>query len=477
MIKYYGGIKMRKGKIFTLIFCILMTSTFTYANSGPTYWRGYPSYEILTIEENSPIKVLNEDLMFDFTKDEFLEYNGYHMPAQVTAKYTMLNTSETNEIVQMAFPFISYMRDFRPEAINIKMNNKEIPFEVFIGDEFDAGNKTRHSEEELDFRLIIESISSGEYVPTNYNLDDIGTLYTYDIVSEDDEDINIKISYNYDNERSRIISKGFNGYEGSNGMETLSSWVINNEKLEMFVLGEEVNFDFAAYLDGEGENETDNYSLKIKTEDISIGEYLDREMELFKSEFNYLDKLAGNQFSNIITKLLDEQIEMNVVNLSIDGLFSMDYIERFFVLVYSVEFQPNSTNDISITYNSIGTMDRTKTADPIYTFNYILNPAKNWESFKNLNIEIKPPEKHPYIIDSSVELIRGEDGVYTGSFETLPEEDLLFSLYYNEKISVNDKIRGIIRSNYYLFIGLIPWAFGILIGIVYRRLKNNKKIK
>lgn len=463
------GVEMRKVAILVLLFYILMMGTYTYANSGPTYWRGYPSYETLAIEENSPIEVEREDLIFDFTNNESLEYNDYHISSQVTAKYTMLNKSGNNQTVQMAFPFISYIKDFNPRTIGIQVNGEEIPYEIFIGDELDTRNRVNG--EYLDFTSIIGGISSLEYIPRNYNLDDIGTLYTYDVVSKNDKDINIKISYNYDSEKSRIISKGFNGYEGNNGVETLTSWIKGKEKIEIFVLGQDIDFDFNAYLDGGGTNKTDNYSLDIKTQDISIGEYLGREIEVFKSKFNYLDSLADNQFSNIITKLLDEQIEQNIVNMSVDDLFSMDYIEKFFVLLYTVDFQPHNINIISVSYNSKGTMDRTKTVEPIYIFDYILNPAKNWASFNNLNIEIKPPAQYPYIINSSVDLTRAEDGTYTGSFERLPEEDLSFSLYYNEKISIKDKIRGLIRSKYYLIIGLVPWLFGTLIGFIYRRFK------
>lgn len=122
-------------------------------------------------------------------------------------------------------------------------------------------------------------------------------------------------------------------------------------------------------------------------------------------------------------------------------------------------------------------MDIRKSKEPIYTFDYILNPAKNWKSFKDLNIEINPPSSNPYIIDTSIELSRQENGNYTGYFEELPDEDLLFSLYYKEKISALDKIRGFTSRNIYMFYFiLLPILILIIIGfILFRIFKKSRK--
>ncbi|SNS36492.1 hypothetical protein SAMN05446037_1008162 [Anaerovirgula multivorans] len=471
---------MRKATTFILMFCILATPTFAHANAGPTYWKGYPSSGILTIEENSSIEVEKEDLIFDFTRDEYLDHNYYSISSRVTAKYTMSNYTENRQTVQMAFPFISHIQNFNPEAIDIKVNNEKIPFEVFIGNKLDTRSRGKDNKEQLDFSSIVKSISSSEYTPTNYNLDEIGTLYTYDVVSIGEDELSATIDYTYDHEKSRIMSKGFNGYQIKDGTESIIARIRENEEFEIFLLGQDVEFNFNAYSDVELTNKTDQYSLDIRTQEVSMREYLTKEIEIFKNKVNYLDYLADNQIFNLSSKLLDELIEQKVVNLGVDEFFLIDGMERFFVLIYVVDFQPHSTNDVSVSYNSRGTMDKTKTAEPLYTFDYILNPAKNWASFNNLNIEIRPPAEHPYIIDSSVNLVRKEDGTYTGSFESLPEVDLSFSLYYNEEITTIDKIKGFLSSNSYLFMASAPWLLGALIGFIIkgiysklRKLKEN----
>jgi hypothetical protein len=111
-------------------------------------------------------------------------------------------------------------------------------------------------------------------------------------------------------------------------------------------------------------------------------------------------------------------------------------------------------------------MDNTKTAKPLYSFDYILNPSKSWRDFKNLNIEIIPPKEAPYIVKSSVDLVRGKNKAYTAALPTLPEEDLSFSLYADKKITRRDKTAGILQDRFGYFTTLVIGAIIPLIGII-----------
>ncbi|MGJ0848571.1 hypothetical protein ACR77J_18025 [Tissierella praeacuta] len=94
-----------------------------YANSGLTYWEGYLSSKILSIEENSLIVVENEDLIFDFSKEEYLERGDHSMSGLVTATYRMSNQSNDNQTIQRVFPAISSLWQFNPENISIKVDS------------------------------------------------------------------------------------------------------------------------------------------------------------------------------------------------------------------------------------------------------------------------------------------------------------------------------------------------------------------
>lgn len=470
---------MKKFSIFVLLVSILLTGSTTYANSGPTFWEGYPSSEILVIDEDSPISVEKEELLFDFTNEEVKDLGGYNLASLVTASYTMNNTSKKHQRVQMAFPLISRIRDFDPKHIQIEVDGESIPYQVFIGDLVNQGPNKDGDSKKWDFSAIVNSISSSPYIPKNYKLDDMGRLYTYDISPPGDEEIFIRISYSYDKNKTKVICKGFNGYHFSedNGTinESLTTWVRENESFEVFVLGQDIDLKITAYNDVEKVEETNAYSLDIKTEELAIGDYLSKEIEVYSNDITYMDYIADNQISNQIIKLIDRLMEDRVINLELSEIFSLDESDRFFVLIYDVEFDPQAIREVGVSYISRGTMDRVKTSNPTHTFDYILNPAANWASFKDLNIEVRVPSDYPYIIDSSLDFARKEDGTYQASFASLPEEDLYFTLYHKESLSLLDKIKGTLRNGQDAFKGIIPFGVGLLVGFLVRRNYKKKK--
>lgn len=307
---------MRKVVSLILILCILFTNTAIYANSGPTTWRGYPSSEILSVDENSLIEVEKEDLIFDFTRDLDIKHASYSLSGLVTAKYTMINRSDDVQKAQMAFPFISSIQDFNPQDIDIKVNDESIPFKVYLGREFNNRQDSQTRNYQLEFSSILESITSSEYRSTNYDLDQLGKLHTIEVKPKGQDFINIVIEHNKNLGKSRIMSKGFNGYKILEGNESFIAGVYDHTELEIFTIGEDIDLDVKAYLDGELKERTDDYILDIRTEKISIRDYLLRDVEIFKDQMNYLHYLADNQIFNLYARKMDELIQQNVNNSS-----------------------------------------------------------------------------------------------------------------------------------------------------------------
>jgi type I site-specific restriction-modification system R (restriction) subunit len=162
----------------------------------------------------------------------------------------------------------------------------------------------------------------------------------------------------------------------------------------------------------------------------------------------------------------------------LDELAAQNQTKRVFTLVYNVDFQADSSKNVTVGYKTVGTMDKTKTAKPVYTFDYILNPAKNWSSFGDLDIEIITPKKAPYIVDSSVEMAKENDGHYRASLGSLPEKDLTFSIYEDKKtspITLFDKAHRSYGSTGILIISAVAIivVIGFVMLIVLSRRKNN----
>ncbi len=469
---------MRKPNFFIIILILSISLTsIVHSNSGPTYWRGYPSLEILAVEEDSFIEVENEKLIFDFSKEEYINKGDYSISGLVTATYAMTNPTENMERVQMAFPFISSINDFNPNEIVIRSEDVNIPFEVFIGEEIMLKNRKGEETKEnrLDFEKILSSINKGIYSPAYFDYDEIGTLHKYSIKTLVEE-VNIEIDYTYDREKTKVISKGFNAgyFGGEDNKERISSWIRDNEILEVFVIGEEIELGINGFRDGEKKAKSDKYSYELTIEEVTIGDYLKKEAEIYNEQYGYNEYLAENQVFNLYASTLDELIQDNIMNLWIDQLYGIGSVDRIFVLLYEVEFLPQSSKEISVSYLTKGTMDSVETKEPLHSFEYLLNPASNWASFKDLTIEIKPPKEHPYIVASSLELIKNKDGTYTGEYKLLPSEDLTFTLYSKEEITFKDKVeRQLYNSRYFIPI-IIPMVASIIIIGLKRIFKSRK---
>ena len=75
-----------------ILITVLCSAAFAVlANSGPVFWKGYPYSDIMLIEENSPITVKNENLIFDFSDDNGSDYT---IVGKVTATYEMANSAD-----------------------------------------------------------------------------------------------------------------------------------------------------------------------------------------------------------------------------------------------------------------------------------------------------------------------------------------------------------------------------------------------
>jgi len=146
-------------------------------------------------------------------------------------------------------------------------------------------------------------------------------------------------------------------------------------------------------------------------------------------------------------------------------------------LVYTVEFPENSKKEVSVSYRASGTMDKRKTVEPLYSFDYILNPAKNWSDFKNLDIKVIAPQEAPYIVKSNIEFEKKENNVYTTTLTELPSKDLSFTLYQDDKITLLNKFRGSLNNSFGYFTPLVIYGvvfliIGVIIVIVVLKIKK-----
>jgi hypothetical protein len=451
--------KLIKSMILATI--ILSFSTIVSANSGPIFWQGYPSSDVMTIDADSPITVKNENLVFDFS-----DYNDADLTirGKVTATYNMVNPTEKTQLVQMAFPYIGTISALSPESVVISADDIKIPYDIYFGEVVELhGNPRYEKETSFDFANIVNAISAEPYNAESFEENERGKLYTLDIKPIPNQVINIAVTFN--SSKTKVLATGFNAYEQNNGRIKITASCHKPETIEFFVLGEDIALLTNTFTAGKPKGETDLSNCQIETENVEFKPYF---MNYIKKHTNPSTKsmTSDTQLYNLYAKALDKYFKVNMGYCpDYDFLEQAEY-KRIMTLVYTVQFPKNSEKKISVSYKISGTMDKTETAKPLYSFDYILNPAENWKDFKNLNIEVITPKAAPYIVKSSVDFIKGENKIYTAALPTLPKEDLSFTLYADKQITLLGKTVGGLQKSFGYFTLLIIGALIFLIRIM-----------
>lgn len=439
-------------------------SAVLFANSGPVFWQGYPSSEVMAVAEDSTISVEGENLTFDFSGSEA---SGYSVNGKVTAVYEMVNPTAEQQSVQMAFPFVGTIDRLSFEDIAVTADNRVLPYVVYPGAVADSHGNPMAETKGISFSFadIVGGITNAPYEAANFKENETGRLYKIDVEPAGDKEINFAVDFTFDNNRTRIITKNFDRYERDGEKTRIAAWCREPKQFEICVLGETIDFGTNAYLDGELAEETDLYTCRVTTEEIELKTYLMNYAGMDTGLKNS-GRLSAPALYNMYAEVLDRCFTLNAGYSSEYDLMAHRNFERLLTLVYTVEFPPESKKEVSVRYKASGTMDRRETSEPIYSYDYILNPAENWGGFKDLSVKIIPPEEAPYIVRSNIDLVREESGVYTAFLESLPEKDFSFALYEKEEITFLDKVAGSLYSSFgYLY--PIVVGFVILLAVIF----------
>lgn len=441
-----------KRKIIILAL-LLMCFTNVNANSAPSYWQGYPLSEILVLDQDSAIQIDNEYLLFDFSDTKISDNADYWLSARASAKYTMINPLNESLTVQMIFPFIDSLNTINTDELIVKADDQAVNYDLFIDyqsidDEYSFEDTSGVLANELEF--------------SDVNLQDDALLYQFKVSTN--ERMYLTIDFSFDINNTRIIGiddLGGYSYDG-NGNYQLSGWVDETTNVSLLVMGDDLTFNTNAYTGYEKTTVFSDFTLDQTQESVQPKAYLIAYLK-DKSNNETLEFIDDTQLLNIIKYYIHSDVSGY---LSAWEIISYAESDRMMAIVYEVKFAANETKTIKVGYLINGTMDKTETATPKYSFEYLLTPASYWSSFKDLTIEVITPISAPYIIESSVAFNLLTDNHYQVKLETLPDEELTFTLYKNQAITTNDKIEKIL-SNWGYYLPIIYLFFAFVISIVF----------
>ncbi|MFJ7826725.1 hypothetical protein [Psychrobacillus sp. NPDC096623] len=101
---------------------------------------------------------------------------------------------------------------------------------------------------------------------------------------------------------------------------------------------------------------------------------------------------------------------------------------------FEVTLNAKSTQTLTIEYKATLGIDERASLHPIYRLDYLLHPASYWSDFKDLNIEVKVPKRASVYVNLPLQ----KDGnTYSGTFDTLPEENLILFISPSSGILIN----------------------------------------
>ncbi len=141
---------------------------------------------------------------------------------------------------------------------------------------------------------------------------------------------------------------------------------------------------------------------------------------------------------------------------------------------FEIELPKNSTKNVVVNYLQTSSLDEEK---EIIHFEYLLQPAANWNSFKNLNLEVMLLEDMAFASNLDLEkTIENGNVFYRNTFSELPQENLTLSM-----LPPKGTVDGAEQSNSYIIIPIIIFLVFIIICIavlfliirfIYKKIKK-----
>lgn len=422
------------------------------ANSAQTYWEGIDATGAVVMDEECPIEVQHEKLVFDIPQfpsnyypsvEDFARYN-----ASVSATYTFYNPADYTVKATLAFPFgtLPYYAPYDyddetgeritfldTEKYNVTVDGEEIEkkFRYTLSSSYNS----------FDIAEALPYLGSTYVEDDFYKMDTPVTKYCYEV--SDIRDIKrgayASFLHTCDPAKTRIWFTGVNGRIHEGDQISLGSWVKNDDVLIIYVLGEELPYtpEWTVYENGERKTEIEG----SVTEKVEKREVLTFEEFAFSHYFGeYTEQTSAisevDWYNAVVQSLNDAQYEYGFIDYY--GMYGE--IERKFMRWYQYDIEiPAKGTIVNMVTAPIYPSINTNWVPSIYGYSYLTSPAKTWSKFGKLDIEINTPY---YLVKDTYGFTKTETG-YTLSLDGLPEKELEFTLSSDEN---PQKLRNQVKS-------------------------------
>lgn len=422
-----------KLKVITVIFTVLLLSAVfiqsTHANSAQRHWSGTDSTGSLVKDKNCPLAVDKELLTFDvqeFPKnyynniEEFLAYTG-----KVTAEYTFRNPADYTVTATLVFPFGNlphygeYIYDsytgkhaaaLETDRFGVAVNGKLIKATVRHTLK-DRG--TPFSLDEDMPKLTDGYISDGFFRP---DLPVWVQQYSVEGIGAENQAATAAFVLREDSSKTRVL------WEEKSGIATLkdgirmSGWTKTGDTLTVYIFGEppKDGIAWSLYENGACKKKIDGTITLKCSEQMTFWDFVFR-------EYDNSSGISESDWYNAQVAFLNDG--------SKDWMYGGIYTEKSsFSLMrwyeYTLTLEPGQTLTNTVTAPLYPAIDAGYTPS-IYTYSYLLSPAKTWAQFGELKIVVNTPY---YMTENNQSSFSKTEKGYELTLPGLPEKELTFTL-------------------------------------------------
>ena len=403
------------------------------ANSAQRHWRGTDSTGALVKDKNCPLVVDKELLTFDvqeFPKnyynsiEEFLTYTG-----KVTAEYTFRNPADYTVTATLVFPFGNlphygeYIYDsytgkhtaaFETDKFGVAVNGKPINTTV------------RHTLKDrgtpFSLNADMPKLTDG-YIADSFFRPDLPVWvqqYSVEGINPENQAATAAFVLREDLTKTRVL------WEEKSGIATLkdgiriSGWIKTGDTLTVYIFGEppKDGITWSLYENGACKKKTDgNITLK-HSEQMTFRDFVFR-------EYDNSSGISESDWYNAQVAFMNDGSK----NWMYGGIYtekSAFSLMRWYE--YTMTLEPGQTLTNTVTAPLYPAIDAGYTPS-IYTYTYLLSPAKTWAQFVELKIVVNTPY---YMTENNQGgFLRTEKG-YELTLPGLPEKELTFTLSESE---------------------------------------------
>ncbi len=405
---------MKRFLVFFLLFCFSLIPI--HANSAQYWWSGSEMTEIIT-DGNSPIEVIHENLVFnlhdfpDFSDGSFNDqYNS-----TVTAEYTFSNPEDYAVSLRLMFPY-GLKPDYSPEinpdsSIKLLVDSEPVDYQI----------RHTYSRNLSEFSLEsdLHRLHDAQKLHDFYTPDLPVTKITLEITELDDEtypSARLDFTFAKNDPSFKVYLISAEGVRNDDSYLSVRKAVQKNDLVTLYLFGkvDEQLLQPVFYSNGGCTIQIDGKAEIIASQTMTLTDLI---MEHYPKQTGVLEHDWYNAFIDMLSyHTSDLYIESD---MPLDVSYSLlQWID------YSIQIEPHSTLIHSVTAPIYPDVNESY-EPPLYSYTYLLSPAKSWASFQHLNVEI---HTNSFLKNPSLQGFEKTDFGYQFYSEALPESELTFEL-------------------------------------------------